>query len=406
MSDLVEHENDCKLLLGKPYGDVHRWLDETFGQFGPTHRKIRHNRQGIETVRSMLGATAALAATIHILRDCQGIPDIQDYRSGRVDPLGFAMTRSVQQIASYSDEEFYKLASELIDDNHKCLLLLGWLENAPQLLHLVKSVVSNPSADFESSATYQWEKAREFILRLNDEGEPDSEQLTLETPRAFEPLSDEDFQGLGENAKSILENLKGQLGTVNLGWILADSLINPLQLIDLDYANHLAAGISPQPTDRQAMEFAAPERLNINAQALKDNKSASVVTRFQELYLQSVEANVEPDIGFELRFKISPLPQYILVIEKDGRYILRSGMHRAFVLARAGMKRIPCFLARDVEMPPIVGPYPVYPTTVLRLPRPPKLLDSLNSNLCLKTAFQQSRRILRIAAEELLIPIN
>ena len=369
------------------------------------HRKIRHHWQGIEELRAIYGARGALAATIHVLRDCQGIPDRDAYRTGRVDPLGFPASRTVQEIVTYSEEEFQKVASQFINDEHKCLLLIGWLEHAPQLLQLVRIAIGNPGSEQQSSLLTEWERAREVILNPNAIQALESEAPPAHKNPPFETVSQADFDALGDTAKSILANLRTQLSVVDFGWVSAGELINPLQLIDLDYANHLANEIPENPTEHDAMVFAAPERLNINAQALAEERSATIITRFQELYLSSIE-HVQSDVGFEMRFKVSTLPQYILVIEYEGRFYLRSGMHRAFILARAGLQRIPCFLARNVEMPAIIGPYPVYPNEVLQLARPPKLLDAFNNLLAVKTDYQQTRRLLRVSAEEIAIPVS
>ncbi len=68
------HEKDCMDRYGKPYTEVHKWLDE-FAKLYPVtifedqHRKFRHNRKGVEEVRKMWGDEAAGAALLHIVRD-------------------------------------------------------------------------------------------------------------------------------------------------------------------------------------------------------------------------------------------------------------------------------------------------------------------------------------------------
>ena len=59
--------------LGEPFEHVHEWLDALFKVMGPKHRSARHHAGGVEQVRKMWGDRAALAAEIHIKRDCGGI---------------------------------------------------------------------------------------------------------------------------------------------------------------------------------------------------------------------------------------------------------------------------------------------------------------------------------------------
>ncbi len=403
ISDELQHQDDCVKLLGESFPHVHRWLDEPFEHEGAIHRRVRHHRQGIERVRSLFGHRATLAAKIHVLRDCQGIPEKKDYDSGLVDPLGFPLSRTIQQIVTYSDEDFYKVALDLIDDEHTCLLLPGWLDGVPEFVALINRVIGALQPEKRASILANWSSVRDAVGRLT---ELSSRYAVLGSEPQFESLSSENAESLGDPGKALLANLRSQLGSVDFGWIAATALINPLQLIDLDYVTHLAQDLPERPTERDMMMFAAPEKLNIQARTFSDAKSATVITRFQELHLSAVESHLESEVGIEIKFRIHPLPQYILVIENNGRYYLRAGMHRAFVLARSGMSRIPCFLARNVEMPAIVGPYPLYPPRVLQLPRPPMLLDALDPSLTVKSDYPQTRRLLRIAAEEIAIPFN
>jgi len=66
-----EHCRRCEEVLGEPFPDVHRWLDEFFGRppWGSQHRFLRHHRQGVEEVRRMWGDRAAQAAELHIRQD-------------------------------------------------------------------------------------------------------------------------------------------------------------------------------------------------------------------------------------------------------------------------------------------------------------------------------------------------
>ena len=59
--------------FGKPFAEVHRWLDEFAGKppNGMKHRKKRHHLAGIEEVRKLWGAEAAAAARQHIITDLE-----------------------------------------------------------------------------------------------------------------------------------------------------------------------------------------------------------------------------------------------------------------------------------------------------------------------------------------------
>ena len=76
MPKFEEHCEDCVRALGKPYEEVHKWLDELFASVGADHRDIRHNCLGVEKVRKMWGDEAGKAAEIHIVADEGKVPEI------------------------------------------------------------------------------------------------------------------------------------------------------------------------------------------------------------------------------------------------------------------------------------------------------------------------------------------
>jgi hypothetical protein len=400
ISEEIQHEMDCRRFLGDGYVYVHKWMDELFAALGPLHRKARHHREGIEDARRLFGADAAKAALIHVLRDCCNIPSAEDYKTGRVDALGFPLTMSVARVASFTDEELTKLVMQSLNEEHQCLLLMGWLEDPPQLIQMLQGVISDPQTQLQPLLE-AWEKIRlrtpslETSANAEQDGESRPFRLAEET---YAPI-------LGDKLTSLKEAIRSQFPDSAFGFIDAKELINPLQLIDLDYANYLQKGLPSQPNEMDAVLFAVPQQINVSVQATVDATSATIITRFQELALSAIEPQFLAEEGFVIRFKVSPFPQYILVGEHEGRYYLRAGMHRAFVLARAGVSEIPCVLVRNSGVPSITGPYPTYPAQVLSLARPPKLIDALDERFAVKTAFQPTRRLLRISAQDFAIPI-
>lgn len=67
-----EHEAECVKVLGKPFTEVHLYLDQFFKTYSWKHRCKLHHKWGIELVRRQFGEEAAKAATLHILSDLGG----------------------------------------------------------------------------------------------------------------------------------------------------------------------------------------------------------------------------------------------------------------------------------------------------------------------------------------------
>lgn len=71
-----EHAADCVRILGKPYREVHEWLDEfahTPGLGGVAHRRKRHHLKGLLEARAKFGDEGRKAAFIHIMADLKQV---------------------------------------------------------------------------------------------------------------------------------------------------------------------------------------------------------------------------------------------------------------------------------------------------------------------------------------------
>lgn len=67
-----EHCAECTEKLGKPFDEVHHWLDEFAKIEGWNHRCRRHHKEGVEEARKLFGDEAAKATELHIRSDCNG----------------------------------------------------------------------------------------------------------------------------------------------------------------------------------------------------------------------------------------------------------------------------------------------------------------------------------------------
>lgn len=71
MPSLKEHCVESIRLFGKPYAEVHLWLDEfaESRECGMRHRCKRHHKAGLQDVRRIFGEDAVKAARQHIISD-------------------------------------------------------------------------------------------------------------------------------------------------------------------------------------------------------------------------------------------------------------------------------------------------------------------------------------------------
>jgi len=71
MSGFEAHCHESVKLFGKPYEEVHHWLDEFMGteKYRMRHRKVRHHQAGIKKAIEIFGEEAGEVARRHIISD-------------------------------------------------------------------------------------------------------------------------------------------------------------------------------------------------------------------------------------------------------------------------------------------------------------------------------------------------
>ena len=74
MATFEKHCLESIALFGKPYEEVHLWLDEFHGRepYKMRHRRLRHHEAGIRQVVVLFGPDAEAVARRHIMTDLQG----------------------------------------------------------------------------------------------------------------------------------------------------------------------------------------------------------------------------------------------------------------------------------------------------------------------------------------------
>jgi len=97
MPSFEEHCKECKQKLGYAYPHVHRFLDKYAKKYNYSkrHRKILHNKKGIELVEKKWGKRAKQAAILHIQADEKENPYdiVRSFSSYRKSPEYRSNTR-------------------------------------------------------------------------------------------------------------------------------------------------------------------------------------------------------------------------------------------------------------------------------------------------------------------------
>jgi hypothetical protein len=386
---------DCQRLLGAPYESVNRWIDEFFGAHGPQHRKYRHHREGIEEARALFGDEGAKAAAVHILRDCRNIPTQEDYSTGAADALGLKKQWPVSAYIHYTEEAFNTLVKFTLEG--PTAVILSAFFRTPTDLEQLLSALARLSSEQIHEHLRAWPQAQ---ARFNE--------LSL---HPLGPATTREPDGKTAEycleAKNSLAPLMAQIPQSRFAMVPVDQLITPLTLIDYEYVEELKADLTGTEPEAIA-RFALPLVITVQGKTAIDpsGRAINFISSQKTLALGPITVSPIPGVGLEVKLSIVGTPQLITVGRIGERLYLRSGIHRAYLLASMGIKEIPCILRDENQVPLTLSAYPAFAPHVLALPRPPLLQDTFDPTLTLHVPLIRTNKVFRISAEELVLPVS
>ena len=93
-----QHEQACREEFGKPYSEVHEFLDRYYAEFrGINHRILLHHRLGIELAVQQFGEDARAPAEQHIRLDWGFIPNSWEDLDRHYFPLSIEEDVAIEQ---------------------------------------------------------------------------------------------------------------------------------------------------------------------------------------------------------------------------------------------------------------------------------------------------------------------
>jgi hypothetical protein len=382
--------------LGDGCVAVNRWIDEWFSVLGPAHRKVRHHKEGIDEARSLFGDSGALAAAIHILRDCRHIPRQSDYLTGAVDILGLKKEWPVSAYVQYSEEDFRAMVKNQLF-GPSGFFLWSFVDEG-SLGSLLASATKLSEKDVEAFRP-RW--AESVLERAKLAPVTSVQNISTDIPAEASSYL-ESF--LGSNSANLL---KRNFGQITFATVPLEALITPLVFLDGEYVESLKPELQSS-REIDVIKFALPSVTAMQVRAVMDTSMRSVtfLSSIKTLTVSPCVVTQTPD-GTEVKFIVGANLSMILVSLMGGRLIVRNGIHRAFLLGKLGIKNIPCILIREEAIPTLLtSAYPAFIPSVLMLPRPPLIVDYDNPRLSLEAPLQRTQKIIRIAAEESVLPMD
>jgi hypothetical protein len=196
-----------------------------------------------------------------------------------------------------------------------------------------------------------------------------------------------------------------QFGGVSFGYVPFSSLVATLALIDFEFVEQLRPELTGTD-DLAVAKFCVPEVMSTPVKGGVDGRNALFVSPQKTLTLAGMQNHQIPGGGVQVSFIISNAANFVIVSKVGDRLFLRSGSHRAYLLASMGLKEIPCLLVSENQVPVLAGGYIAFSPAALTLPRPPLFNDYFDERLSLTTRLQRMNKVIRISCEEFMVPVD
>lgn len=396
MAKLEQHKLDCVRWLGADFESVHRWLDEYMRTAGAQHRKFRHHREGILEAGSLFGGHAGLAAAIHVLRDCRNIPKMQDYADGTVDALGLQTRWPITAHIRYPEEAFLALVNNQLNGPFGVLL---WAFIGNEIPLLLNNNTKLTPDEIAKALDGEWKLAVSHRNTLPP----------FESSDTVKQIPDGPVKGYFDQISQtpLFRQLMTQFGGLGFGYVSTQSLVTPLALIDCEYVEQLRAEL-PDNDELSIAKFCAPEvvAVPIKAGVEQPGRTVSFVSSHQTMTVGGIQVEQIADGGIQIKYLVTNAATMVIVSRVGNRLYLRSGIHRAYLLASLGMKDIPCIAVTENQITPLASGYPSFSPAALAQPRPPLFSDYFDAKLSLTARLQRMNKVIRITAEEFLVPVD
>jgi hypothetical protein len=344
----------------------------------------------------MLGEKAALAAQVHILRDCRNIPSSKDYETGYVDALGLKKEWPTSAYIRYSEEDFRSMIKNQLFGPTGLLL---WAFVDPSNLPPFLMSISKLTEQDLQALLPKWSEAADARSHLGP--------LPSRTPPSLQFESGVSEYVASYQQTPVFQGIRQQFPNAQIAYLPFDHLVNPLVYIDNDHLETIKPELqSCEPPD--VAKFALPSNVLVHAKGVTDPTFHNVtfVSNSKTLTVSAAQVRQLPE-GTEVRFLIASNLAVITVAAFQDRYIIRNGIHRAYLLARLGVRNIPCVVVSEEGLPNLLtSAYPAFVPGVLMQPRPPMIVDFLNEKLVTEVPLIRTNKVIRILAEESILPVE
>jgi hypothetical protein len=268
---------------------------------------------------------------------------------------------------------------------------------------LLSFMSENEAAAFVSTQSPQafeelrslWETARAAYSAL---------PTTELQPPALRELPSEVFPELAviEAAPVFQENFGGREYQFKL--VEIDRLVAFQQFVDSQFSVEAANGALGNGTMLEKVRFCLPRDFSTPLSIVPEQNGLNILSLSRNINVRGIEVQQQPDQPLKVAFVVSARANWVQVAEFEGRYFLKNGYHRTWVLRHLGDEYVPAIVTKATSVEEVGAGPGFFPPALILSDRAPMFEYFFNDALAPQLALKSTMKVIRLSAQESVLP--
>jgi hypothetical protein len=244
-----------------------------------------------------------------------------------------------------------------------------------------------------------WERARVAYeaLPVHDEVPPLLQDLPPDTREELDAISSTPvFQqhfGRREHSFQLVE---------------VDRLVAFQQFVDTQFSTELIDAELGQSTLLDKVRFCLPRQftadLSMSPTLDPGNLSLTLASLRRNVNVTGFEVAHEPDQPIKIAFTVSVGANWVQVAEFEGRFFLKNGYHRVWVLRHRGDEFVPAIVTKARSLEDVGAGPGFFPPALILSDRPPLFRHFFQDELAPELRLKSTMKVIRFTAQEFVLP--
>jgi hypothetical protein len=179
------------------------------------------------------------------------------------------------------------------------------------------------------------------------------------------------------------------------------------QFVDTQFSTELAGRDLSENDDLLGkIKLCLPRDFNADVSVALDEptRTATLATLSRNLNVVGMQAGQTPDQPFAVTFFVALGGNWVQIIEFEGRYFLKNGYHRVWLLHSRGDQSVPAIVTKATTVEEIGAGPGFFPPALILSERPPLFRHFVDARLAPEVRLKSTMKVIRLSADQFVLP--